>query len=463
MPEPLQPGEKTTGEMGVNRVGLVGAGRMGSAMAARLRAAGLDLTVFNRTRAAAEALARSTGAQQAVTPGEAAASAPVVLVSVSDDRAAEDVYLGPHGIIASVRPGTVVCDTSTLDPTTPRKLGPLLASRGAHLLDSPVSGSVATVERGQLTFLVGGEEEDLKLALPVISRLAAKTLHLGPLGSGAAMKLALNTVVHGLNQAISEGLILAESGGIDRSVAYGAIVNSVLGCPFVQYKQEAYERPGETPVAFAIELVVKDLQLAVDMGESTGVPMLQAKANLQTARRAIRRGFGDRDMSALAQMLREDRQASDEHTRTEAESYSHNEDAVPTNPDASVHRNVTALQAFYAAFAEHDPSISELVAKNATWHVLGHHPFSGDYVGRQNVLHRFATIANETSGTVHFDIHDILADDTHGVALVRESMDRKGRHLEANEVHIFHFDEEGRAEEFWEFTEDQRSYDSFWS
>lgn len=292
---------------GQPHVAVIGTGRMGAAMAARLRSGGAAVTVWNRTRGAAERVAGATGATVADTPAAAAAAAPVVLVSLADDAAVTAVYGGPDGITAGVGGGTVVADTSTVDPRTVAALAPELAGRGAHLLDTPVSGSVPSVERGELAVLAGGDAAALERARPVLGLLARRIFHVGPSGAGAAMKLAVNTVVHGLNQALSEALVLAETAGVERSAAYDVIAASAAGAPFVAYKRAAFTDPDAAPVAFTLDLVAKDLALVLGLAERLGVPMPQAAANRQSALGAIGAGMGSRDMSALAAHFRERR------------------------------------------------------------------------------------------------------------------------------------------------------------
>lgn len=284
-------------------VAVVGMGRMGAAMAARLRSAGADVVVFNRTPSKAHQVAEATGARVARTAAEAAA-APVVLVSLADDRAVAEAYQGESGLAAGAAERTVVADTSTIDPRTVAAMAALLADRGARLVDAPVSGSVPSVAQGTLTVLAGGDAADLELAMPVLEVLARQIFHVGPSGAGAAMKLAVNTLVHGLNQALSEALVLAEKAGVERGTAYDVIAASVAGAPFVQYKRPAFEHPESTPVAFTLDLVAKDLALALALAERVGARLPQAAANSEAVAAALAAGLGDHDMSALAEALR---------------------------------------------------------------------------------------------------------------------------------------------------------------
>src|SRR5438270_3860867 len=179
------------------RIAVVGTGRMGAAMAARLTGAGHEVVAYNRSRARAAALE----VEVAATPAAAVADAEVVFVSLADDAAVAAVYRGADGLVAGLSDATVVLETSTVHPDTVRALAPLVAGRGATLLDAPVSGSVPVVDRGELTFMVGGDGAALERVRPLLDVLAARVFHLGEVGRGAVMKLVVNSVVHALNQA----------------------------------------------------------------------------------------------------------------------------------------------------------------------------------------------------------------------------------------------------------------------
>jgi len=288
----------------IQSVAVVGTGRMGGAMVARLRGAGHPVVVFNRTTERADDVAALTGATVAATPREAAEAADVVIVSLADDAAVTAAYAGSDGLVAGLRPGAVVLESSTVAPHTVRALGSDVAARGATLLDAPVSGSVPVVQRGELTFMVGGDPDALDRVRPVLAPLAAEVFHVGAPGTGAAMKLAVNAVVLGLNQALSESLVLAERAGIDRADAYKVFAASAVAAPYVRYKREAFERPDDTPVAFMIDLVAKDLTLIAALAAETGARMDQAAANLRLAQEAVDAGYGTRDISAVAAYLR---------------------------------------------------------------------------------------------------------------------------------------------------------------
>jgi 3-hydroxyisobutyrate dehydrogenase-like beta-hydroxyacid dehydrogenase len=288
------------------RVSVAGTGRMGGAMAIRVAAAGHTLTVFNRTRSTAEEVASRCEGEVTVaeTAREAAAAADVVIVSLADDAAVRATYAGDDGLVAGLTGDTVVADTSTVAPETVRALEPDVRAGGGLLVDTPVSGSVASVEGGTILVMAGGDAGVVERAAPALESFAQRIIHLGPLGAGATMKLAVNAMVFGLNQTLSEALVRAEKAGVARDVAYEVIANNAVAAPFVAYKRAAFEEPDSAPVAFALDLVAKDLDLATALAEQVGAAVPQVVTNRRVVGDAIAAGRGAEDLSALAEHLR---------------------------------------------------------------------------------------------------------------------------------------------------------------
>jgi len=287
--------------------GILGLGRMGSAMARALTAAGHELVLWNRTPDAAHALADELGGRVVPTPAAAAGAADICISMLADATAVDAVYAGPEGLIAGAGTSNVLVDASTVPPSTLRAHEPAVRATGAGILDAPVSGSVATATSGALTLMVGGDERDLERARPILQALAGTIFHLGPLGSGAAMKLAVNTVIFGLNQAIAEALVLAEAAGIERSRAYDVLAASAVGAPFVGYKRAAFLEPDATRVAFALDLAAKDLRLIGELAANLGLDLPQAAADLAVIEAAAASRGGDRDFASVAGYLSERR------------------------------------------------------------------------------------------------------------------------------------------------------------
>jgi len=285
-------------------VTVLGTGRMGGAMAGTLRRAGFPVRLWNRTGSRAEEVAEPIGAEVAGTARAAVAGADVVISSLADDEAVMAAYLGPEGAVERLREGQVALEMSTVAPSTVTRLGDDVGRTGAALLDAPVSGSVSVVEQGALTIMVGGDETAQARAQPVLDALGQRVVHVGPLGTGATMKLAVNALIHAIDVGVSEALVLAEKAGVERSVAYEIFASGAAAAPFVLYKREAFEHPDETPPAFLMDLMAKDLDLILELAEEVGAPMAQARQNRATVGEALASGFSGRDLSAVAEFLR---------------------------------------------------------------------------------------------------------------------------------------------------------------
>ena len=295
-------------------VGMLGTGRMGSAMAHALAAAGFEVVCWNRTAAPAERLAEEVGGRAVDRPADVAAVADICVSMLADGPAVEAVFNGPGGLLSGARPGNVFVDSSTVPPATIRSFEAAARSAGAGLLDTPVSGSVALAQSGSLTIMAGGDEADFERARPVLDALARTVFHMGPLGSGAAMKLAVNAVIFGLNEALAEALVLAEASGIDRQLAYDVLAASAAGAPLVGYKRAAFLDPASTPVAFSLDLAAKDLGLIAQFADEVGTSMPQVAVNRAVIAAASTRGRGDRDFSTVADHLRDSTRAEEGRT-----------------------------------------------------------------------------------------------------------------------------------------------------
>ena len=289
----------------MTRVAVVGLGRMGSAMARALAAAGgVDLVLHNRTPERAEALASELGARACPTPREAAAAVDVAITMLADGPAVASVWDGPAGLLAGAHQGAVLVDMSTVPPSTLPAYADRVADAGAGILDAPVSGSVALAESGTLTIMAGGDASALEQARPVLDRLSQRVFHMGPLGSGHAMKLAVNGVIFALNNAVAEALVLAERAGIGRELAYEVLASSAAGAPYLGYKRDAFVSPDAAPVAFSLELAGKDLDLITAFASELGVPVAQAEANRALIGASASAVGRDLDFSAVAVHLR---------------------------------------------------------------------------------------------------------------------------------------------------------------
>ncbi|HEY6608165.1 MAG TPA: NAD(P)-dependent oxidoreductase [Candidatus Limnocylindria bacterium] len=285
-------------------VAVVGTGRMGSAMARAIAGGGASLILHNRTPEAARALADELGASVARTAREAAAAADVAITMLADGDAVRDTWDGPDGLVAGAHPGGVLVNTSTVSPDTLDPFEADVRGRGSGIIDAPVSGSTHLAAAGQLTIMAGGTAEDVDRARPALDLVARQVTHVGSLGSGAALKLAVNALIFAINNSVSEALVLAERAGIDRAIAYDVFSSSAAGAPFVGYKRDSFVDPDSTPVAFSMDLAAKDQRLIMELADRLGVPMPQARVNQQIIEDASARLGGERDASAVAVHLR---------------------------------------------------------------------------------------------------------------------------------------------------------------
>jgi 3-hydroxyisobutyrate dehydrogenase-like beta-hydroxyacid dehydrogenase len=288
-------------------VALLGTGRMGAAMALKLADAGHRVTVWNRTESSARALVASAGDRAmtlATTPADAVRGRDAVLSVLADGAATCQVLLDTS-VLDSLSPESVVCDLATSGVAAARKLAEGLGSCGVRFVDAPVSGSVPAVQGGTLLVMAGGSVEAVKAASTVLQAFSRRIIHVGEAGAGQVMKLAVNLVVHDLNAALSEALVLAESAGISKDAAYDVLQDSVVGAPFVIYKRAAFLDPA-TPVAMSLDLVLKDLGLVTGLAADVGAPVTVTQAALDVVLEAGRSGYGAQDMASLSRAITPD-------------------------------------------------------------------------------------------------------------------------------------------------------------
>jgi 3-hydroxyisobutyrate dehydrogenase-like beta-hydroxyacid dehydrogenase len=287
-------------------VGFLGLGRMGSRMAANIARAGFPLVVYNRTRAVADGFAAQHGARVAGTPGEVAGSAEFVISMLADGEALLDLYTSSDGVLRSLRRGSLAIDMGTSGMEAVTRLRAEVEGIESSFVDAPVSGSIAAAEAGKLPVMVGAGEEEFERARPILEAVGP-VRRVGPPGTAALLKLTVNSILYGLNQAVAEGVILAEAGGISPEVTLDVIVGSAAGAPMVGYRTPQYLVPDEAPISFTLDLVRKDILLTLSQAAETGVSMPQLEATLETIDELISRGHGERDMGYVIEGERQKR------------------------------------------------------------------------------------------------------------------------------------------------------------
>ena len=285
----------------MSTIGFIGLGAMGSRIATRLIDAGNHVYGTNRTPAKAQPLV-DHGLIWRDTPREVAAAADVTFSMVSDDAALGAITDGPDGLLAGLSPGKMYVDMSTVSPDASRALAARVVERGARMLDAPVAGSIPQVESGTLTIMVGGEAGAFDTVEPLLRTLGQSVTHVGENGQGLLLKLAINISLAVQTLAFSEGLLLAERGGVDAETAAAVMSASAIGSPMLKARVPLLL---ELPDAawFDVELMHKDIKLARQVGRELAIPLPSARVADEMLARAATLGYGHRDLAALHEVL----------------------------------------------------------------------------------------------------------------------------------------------------------------
>jgi 3-hydroxyisobutyrate dehydrogenase-like beta-hydroxyacid dehydrogenase len=272
---------------------------MGTAFAERLLEAGYPLMVHNRTPAKAESLA-AAGATVANSAAELAVDVDVVITSLADDQALESVAAE---VLAAARPGAVLIDMSTVSPAASSRVASLADAASVDYLRAPVSGNPGVVRAGTLTFIVSGPRETLERVDPVLRAIGPTIHHVGDAEQARIVKLAVNLMIGGLAELMSEALVLGEAAGVPRAALLEVMGSSSAGAPFVKYKTEPLLRD-DFSATFTTALMEKDVDLVLDAANDNGVELPIARELKDILRGAIDAGYGDDDFISLFLYLR---------------------------------------------------------------------------------------------------------------------------------------------------------------
>jgi 3-hydroxyisobutyrate dehydrogenase len=284
-------------------VGFIGLGIMGEPMALNLVKAGYQVTVFNRTPDKARPLEQA-GAKVASTPAEAARNANYVMSIVSDSAASEEVIMGKDGVLQTIKPGAIVIDSATISPVVSRKLACATAGKKAGFLDAPVTGSKHGAEKGELTFMIGGERETFDRAMPLLKVLGKKHIYCGSHGAGLSAKLAQNAIQSTMVEIFCEGFVLATKSGVRPEVMMEIVQNSMARAALTDFKAPFIFKGDFTPY-FPLKWMHKDVTLAMEAAFAAGVPMPVAAAVKEVYASARAQGKGDLDYVAVVTFLEE--------------------------------------------------------------------------------------------------------------------------------------------------------------
>jgi len=283
------------------KLGFVGLGVMGGELVNRLLSKGHSVTGYNRTRGKAEWLIKK-GMKWANSPREVAAASDVIFSMVTNSPALQAIVEGPDGILAGLAPGKLYADISTVSPEYSRAVAQKVREKGADMVDSPVSGSVITLQEGKLSVMVGGRKETFEKLKPLFLDIGPKVTHVGDNGLALVMKIASNLSLAVQMLAFSEGVLLAEKSGIARSVAVEVLTNSAIASPMIKYRGPfVLELPAEA--WFNVNMMQKDMLLALELGRKLDVPMPSTAVTNEFLTAARGMGLVEKDFAVVFDVL----------------------------------------------------------------------------------------------------------------------------------------------------------------
>ena len=284
------------------RVGFVGLGTMGGAMAANAARAGFEVTAWNRTPGRAAELG-DLGVAVAASPSAVAAASEVVITIVSDTPDVEQVLFGADGVAAGAKDGSLVVDMSTISPSATREFAARLAEQGVAMLDAPVSGGSEGARKGTLSIFVGGDAADLERARPVLESLGTTITHVGPIGAGQAVKAVNQVILAGTYLGVAEGVVLALKAGLDVEQVVGALSGGAAQS-WVLTNRSGRMLENDYPLGFKVALHRKDLGIALSMARELGASLPVSALCEAIEAGLMGQGHSDDDMSAVARSIR---------------------------------------------------------------------------------------------------------------------------------------------------------------
>lgn len=286
-------------------IGFAGVGRMGTHMVRRLLEAGHTVTAYDiyLTPETAPAELVDRGMTITTTPADLA-RAEISFSMLPDAAATEEVLFGEHGIATADAAEHLHVVMGTVGPTAVREFAERAAGSGTAVVDAPVSGSVSLADTGQITTMVGCDDEQFAYLKPILEAVTRAQFHTGPAGTASVAKLAVNSVLAALNQAVAEALILGESAGLAPSALYEVLGSSAVAAPYVGYKKEHFLDPDAAGVAFPLSLLHKDVGLGLALARDHALDLPQATTVGNVLDRALDSGLGAKDMAAVLEFLK---------------------------------------------------------------------------------------------------------------------------------------------------------------
>lgn len=288
-------------------VGFIGLGLMGQPMAKNILKAGFPVTVWNRTPSKADRLVRD-GAKLSANPQEVAEQADVLITIVSDPPAVEDV-LFQQGVLAALRKGSVLVDSSTVSPDLARRVGAACSERGVDFLDAPVTGGTWGAEKGEIVFMIGGRPEVFERVKPVLEAMGKRFFLLGPNGAGQTVKLAMNLLYALEVQAMAEALALVGAAGIESEKLVEVMQSSMGRAPLLDVKVPLFLKH-EFPASFPLRLMHKDVRLAIELARKHGIELPAGTAAFSTYSAVKESSTDDPDYAAVARFWKKEQKKS---------------------------------------------------------------------------------------------------------------------------------------------------------
>jgi 3-hydroxyisobutyrate dehydrogenase-like beta-hydroxyacid dehydrogenase len=285
----------------MSNLGYIGLGTMGGRVAKRLLAAGHSIIGYDLIKSKADWLLKA-GMKWGDSPREVAEKADVTFSMVTNTNAVLALTGGPDGVLVGLTPGKIYVDMSTISPAVSRDIAKQVAAKGAFMLDSPVSGSVETLEAGKLTLMVGGDEAIFEKVKPILLDIGPKATYVGANGLAVTMKIATNLSLGAQMLAFCEALLLAEKSGIEREVAVEVLLNSVIASPMLKYRGPfVLKMPDEA--WFNVNMMQKDLNLALELGRQVNVPLPTTAVTNEILTAARGMGFVEEDYAVIFRVL----------------------------------------------------------------------------------------------------------------------------------------------------------------
>jgi 3-hydroxyisobutyrate dehydrogenase-like beta-hydroxyacid dehydrogenase len=283
------------------KVGFMGLGIMGSAMAANILKAGYPLTVYNRTRTKADPLAQA-GAKVVDSPLALAESADVIIAMVTGPEALYELLWGEMGAAEGFTPEKVFINMSSVAPSFTVEMAKTLAPSGARFIDAPVSGTKKPAEDGTLVILAGGSQERVRQLEPLLSTMGKKVIYCGRIGQGSMMKMFINLLLGVMMEGFAEALNFGRLGGLDFDSMLETVASGAMNAPMFQVKAPLIKEKN-FPAAFPLKHLAKDCKFVVDTAYEIGAPVPVGQVLLHLNRLGWAQGWGDEDISAIAKVM----------------------------------------------------------------------------------------------------------------------------------------------------------------